>query len=95
MIGAVKVFQRHAVDLLGNILAELVGDFGCNTGHDPALDIVDQGGDQVKCCHQDDDPADILKIDPGAGPGDHTHYTFKQARDSLAKDLGAENIEDG
>ena len=39
LVGAVKVTQRHAVDLFSDILAELVGDLHRDTGHDPALDI--------------------------------------------------------
>ncbi len=39
LVGAVKVTQRHAVDLFGDILAEFVGDLHRDTGHDPALDV--------------------------------------------------------
>ena len=39
LVGAVKVTQRHAVDLFGDVLAEAVGDLHRDTGHDPALDV--------------------------------------------------------
>ena len=43
LAGAVEILERHAVDLFGNILAEAVGDIRGNIGHDPTLDITEQG----------------------------------------------------
>ncbi len=45
--GAVKVFERHAVDLFSDVLAETVGDIHCHIGHDPALTVTQQGGNHV------------------------------------------------
>ena len=38
-----KYLKRHAVDLVGDILAEAVGDIHGDAGHDPALDVAEQG----------------------------------------------------
>ena len=48
MVRAVEVLERHAVDLLGNILAEAVSDVHGYVGHDPALDISEHGRKHVQ-----------------------------------------------
>ena len=89
-----KYLQRHAVDLLGDILAEAVGDLHRDAGHDPALDVAEQGGEQVQAEHDQDDVADVAEVDR-AGAGDLGHHAFEQLGGGLAQDLGADDGEDG
>ena len=94
MAGAIKVFEGQAVDLGGDIPAETVGNVHGDIGHDPALDVAEDGGSQVQPQGGQNDPPDVVEIDAGTGAGDHAQHALKEPGGSLAQDLGPEDHED-
>jgi len=75
--GTVKIFQRYAINLGGDFLAEPVGHFRGHIRHDPSLNVRKQGGKQVQDTYGNQDIPNVWKINPGAGPGNLRHYPFK------------------
>ena len=95
MAGAIEVFEGQAVDLGGDIPAETVGNVHGDIGHDPALDVAEDGGGQVQPQGGQNDAADVVEIDAGTGAGDHAHHALEEPGGGIAQDLGSEDHEDG
>jgi len=93
--GAVKVAQRHTVDLFSNVAPQPVSDIGRDPGHDPALDVVQQGRRQIQAQHGEQHLADIVKIDARTRALDHRKRVLEQAGRGTPQDLGADDVEHG
>ena len=65
-----------------------------DAGHDPALNVGEQGAEQVQPAQKQQNAGQGVKVD-GAGTGDHGHEALKEFGGGLAQDLGAQDGEGG
>ena len=57
-----KVLQGHPVDLFGDVPAEAVGDLRGDAGADKALNVAEQGADQVEADQDDQNVGDAGEV---------------------------------
>jgi len=89
----VKVGQRQAVDLGGGLFAQIVGALLGDAGGNPALDVAEQGGDNVQDDQHLQRAADGVEVD-AAGAGVLGHQAFRQLGGGGAQDLRTDDRED-
>ena len=82
----VKVRHGQTVNFLADVGAHGVADFGGDTRHEPALDVVEQGAEQVQTAQEQQNLGQSVKVN-GARAGNHSHQAFKQLGGGLAQNL--------
>ena len=89
-----KVGQRQAVDLLADLAAEIIADLLGKAGHQPALNEAECCGAEVHGQQDEQDLADVSKVD-AADPPQLGDPASGKGRGGLGQNFGACDIEDG
>ena len=91
---ALKIIQRHPVDLFGNIFSQIIGNIIGNSGHHIALDKGKAGAGYIQSHGPDQNLRNFPKINT-AGSVYLCHKSVKQFCGSLSKYLWPYNVEHG
>ena len=94
MAGLIKVFERQAVDLFRNVVAEIVCDLHRHPGHQPALDIGESGAGDIQDDQGEQDPGDCGKINALAGPHNLPQDAVGHFGSRVAQDFRPNNHKD-
>jgi len=94
VVGAIEGAQRHTVNLGGDVAAEAIGELHGELRHNPALDVAEQGGGQVKPQGQKEDVADVGEIHTLARTGELRHHTLEEPGGGAPQDFGPDDGED-
>ena len=91
MGGAVKILERHTVDLLGEVAAEAIRNIRGHVCHDPALDVGKQRREQIQPQRYESDAPDVVEVNR-ARAAQFRHHSFKEFGGGIAENLGSDNV---
>jgi hypothetical protein len=93
MGGAVEVAQGQAMDFFTDLAAHPIGNVNGNPGHNPSLEIAQDGREDVKYQRGHQDTANGGEIHAGAATADLPHQALKELGGGIAQNFRAKDLE--
>ena len=91
---ALKIVQRHSVDLPGNIFPQIISDVVGDPRHHKSLDKREQGAYQIESHNPQKDHSDLMKINSSRAVH-FRHQSVKKLRGGFSQNLGSYDIKHG